>query len=268
MVKPSIYPIYTAFCVFAMLFSAVAYMHRFSSYAVFFFLFSFVLLLDAMGNWWYQVVLEGTYEGRHTKPVQANLKFGFSLFIVSEVMFFVSFFWAFFYLSLNPGIAIGGVWPPLGIPSVEAIWVPLANTCLLLSSSLVLNVTNYAILLGAFRSAVLSLWAVLALAFAFTGWQLYEYATLPFSINDSAYGSTFFMITGLHGSHVIVGTIFLAVCLVRLYFGHFTKTHHVGLECAVWYWHFVDIVWIFVFLFLYTLNSNAFLIDHFNSLIS
>jgi cytochrome c oxidase subunit 3 len=166
-------------------------------------------------------------------------------------MLFFAFFWAFFHSSLNPTLEIGSVWPPIGIIPMDPWGIPLLNTIILLTSGAAVTWAHYSLLAGERNEVIYALGHTIALAVIFTLCQLYEYINAPFTISDGVYGSTFYMTTGLHGFHVLVGTIFLAVCLVRHYFYHFTKEQHVGFECAIWYWHFVDVVWIFLFLSIY-----------------
>ena len=178
---------------------------------------------------------------------------GFSmiLFIVSEIMFFFAFFWAFFHSSLAPTIEIGAMWPPKGIEVLNPWEIPFLNTVILLTSGASVTWAHHAILAGQRSQALVSLWITIVLAAVFTGLQVMEYIEAPFTITDGVYGSTFYLATGFHGFHVFVGTIFLFVCLVRSYKNHFTINHHFGFEAAAWYWHFVDVVWLFLFVCIY-----------------
>jgi cytochrome c oxidase subunit 3 len=173
------------------------------------------------------------------------------LFIVSEVMFFFAFFWAFFHSSLAPSIEIGSMWPPKGISVLNPWDIPFLNTIILLSSGASVTWAHHAILAGQRMQGVYSLVVTILLASVFTSLQVMEYMEAPFTISDGIYGSTFYMATGFHGFHVFVGTLFLGVCLVRLYKHHFTQNHHFGFEAAAWYWHFVDVVWLFLFVSIY-----------------
>ena len=177
------------------------------------------------------------------------------LFIVSEIMFFFAFFWGFFHSSLNPSIAIGGVWPPSFMTILDPWKVPLLNTVILLTSGASITWAHHAIVLGDKFGALYSLFITVLLAIVFTGLQGFEYVTAPFTISDGVYGSTFYMATGFHGFHVFVGTCFIAVCAVRLYLNHFSREHHFGFEAAAWYWHFVDVVWLFLFVSIYWWGS-------------
>ncbi len=215
----------------------------------------FLMILFVMFVWWRDIIREGTLEGQHTKTVQDGLKLGVIFFIVSEIMFFFAFFWAFFHSSFNPSPAIGGVWPPAFIVTLNPWEIPLLNTILLLSSGASVTWAHHALLIGSKEQTSTALIITIILAILFTCLQGFEYVTAPFSISDGIYGSTFYMTTGFHGFHVLIGTIFLCVCLGRLFYNHFTTKHHVGFEAAIWYWHFVDVVWLFLFVTIYWWGS-------------
>jgi heme/copper-type cytochrome/quinol oxidase subunit 3 len=170
-------------------------------------------------------------------------------------MFFVAFFWAFFHCSLNPGLAIGGVWPPADIVPLNPWKIPLLNTVILLSSGASITWAHHSLVSGSKDQLIYGLVLTIALASIFTGFQAYEYITAPFTISDGIYGSTFYMLTGFHGFHVIIGTLFITVSLWRSYKDQYTIQHHVGFETAAWYWHFVDIVWLFLFITVYWWGS-------------
>jgi len=250
LVAPSPWPLLTANSTFAMLTALVAFMHGYLNSLFFVFTGLFLVVL-CMGLWFRDVVRESTFEGNHTARVQLGLRLGMILFIISEVMFFFAFFWAFFHSSLAPAIQIGAVWPPKGIETFNAFGIPFLNTVILLSSGATATWSHHSILAGNRAEAIWGLIATIVLALIFTGFQYYEYIHASFTIADSVYGSCFFMATGFHGFHVIVGTLFLSVCLVRLINYHFTKEHHFGFEAAAWYWHFVDVVWLFLFISIY-----------------
>ena len=236
-----------AFCVTS---GTVMYMHGYQNGGIVS-AFGFIILMSVMYTWWRDIIREGTYEGHHTSLVQLGLRMGMALFIVSEIMFFFGFFWAFFHSSLAPAVQIGCVWPPYGIAVLNAWEIPFLNTVILLTSGAVLTAAHYALILGNRQATINYLMVTIALAVVFTLFQAFEYMSAPFSISDSVYGSTFYMATGFHGFHVFIGTVFLTVCLYRSYKSHFTTQHHVGFEAASWYWHFVDVVWIFLFIAIY-----------------
>lgn len=251
LVDPSPWPIICAFSVFGVVYRVALYMHGDTYTSGSTVIFSILTLILFMFFWWIDVIREGTIEGQHTRSVVAGLRWGMILFIVSEVMFFFAFFWAFFHSSINPSIALGGTWPPAFLTTLSPWGIPLLNTVILLSSGATVTWTHHAIVDGSGNEGLQALVATVALAVFFTLLQGFEYVNAPFSISDSVYGSTFFLATGFHGFHVIVGTCFLTVCLIRLYFEHFTQEHHFGFEAAAWYWHFVDVVWLFLFLTIY-----------------
>ncbi len=212
---------------------------------------SFIILLSLMGIWFKDVIVEGTYEGTHEIHVQIGLRLGVVLFIISEIMFFFAFFWAFFHSSLSPAVSIGCVWPPLGIETLNPWEVPFLNTLILLSSGVSVTYAHRALLVGARKRVIVALAITILLGVIFTLCQIYEYINAPFSINDSVYGSIFHMATGFHGFHAVIGTSFLAVCFIRHLLYHFTQYHHLGFEAAAWYWHSVDVAWLFLFTSIY-----------------
>ena len=250
LVDPSPWPLFSAFGSFCLVSGLTMYMHQFIG-GFYLLCFGFFLVLYGMGVWWRDVVREGTFQGHHTRAVQSGLRWGMLLFIASEVMFFFAFFWAFFHASLAPTIEIGAVWPPKGLEVLSPWQIPLLNTIILLTSGASVTWAHHAILAGYKRQATISLIVTVLLAAVFTALQAAEYVEAPFTLSDGIYGSTFFMATGFHGFHVLVGTCFLGVCLFRHVQDQFTKFHHVGFEAAAWYWHFVDVVWLFLFISIY-----------------
>nr|YP_010990570.1 cytochrome c oxidase subunit III [Kodaianella bicinctifrons]WOW98884.1 cytochrome c oxidase subunit III [Kodaianella bicinctifrons] len=201
--------------------------------------------------WWRDVTRESTYQGNHTNKVISGIKMGMILFIMSEIMFFSSFFWSFFHSSLSPSIEIGMNWPPKSIKSFNPTEVPLLNTIILISSGVTVTWSHQTILMNKYKNSIKALMLTIILGVYFTFLQKWEYSQSMFSMADSIYGSTFFISTGFHGIHVIVGTTFLIVCLLRMKLMHFTMNHHLGFEAAAWYWHFVDVVWLFLYLSVY-----------------
>ena len=221
------------------------------------FLLGLINIILIMLVWWRDVLRESTFQGHHTLKVQFGLKLGFILFIVSEIMFFISWFWAFFHSSLAPVVQIGSVWPPLGIECINPFHVPLLNTIVLLSSGVSVTWSHHSICEGKYDETVLSLILTILLGLDFTVLQALEYLTASFFISDSVYGSVFYMTTGFHGFHVICGTIFLIVCFFRIINNQLTPTRHISYEFAIWYWHFVDVVWLFVYSLIYCWGSNV-----------
>ena len=208
-------------------------------------------VLGIMFVWWRDVIMEGEYGGFHNPVVQIGLRFGMALFIASEVMFFSAFFWAFFSSALYPTAATGGVWPPKGIIPFNPWEVPFLNTLVLLLSGTTVTWAHHALIENDRKNLVRGLLITVLLGITFTSLQAYEYSHAAFGFKDGIYPSTFFMATGFHGAHVIIGTIFLTVCLFRAIAGHFKPDHHFGFEAAAWYWHFVDVVWLFLFVCIY-----------------
>ncbi len=254
LVDPSPWPLIASFSALMLTVGATMYMHGYVGGGVLM-QTGFCMILFMMFCWWRDIIREGTFEGQHTKSVQTGLRMGVLLFIVSEIMFFFAFFWAFFHSSFNPNLAIGGVWPPAYITTLDPWQIPLLNTCLLLSSGASVTWAHHAIVGGSKFQASIALIITVVLAVIFTGLQGFEYATAPFTISDGVYGSCFYLATGFHGFHVIIGTLFLMVCFFRLYLNHFTREHHFGFEAAAWYWHFVDVVWLFLFITVYWWGS-------------
>jgi cytochrome c oxidase subunit III len=226
------------------------------------FFMGLAIVLYTMFAWWSDTIKEA-HRGDHTPVVSMHLRYGMIMFIASEVMFFVAWFWAFFDASLFSGEAIqasrvaytGGVWPPKGIEVLDPLHLPLYNTVILLLSGTTVTWAHHALIHGDRKGLVNGLILTVGLGIIFSAVQAYEYAHAPFTFKDSLYGATFFMATGFHGFHVLIGTIFLAVCLLRAMKGHFTPKQHFGFEAAAWYWHFVDVVWLFLFACVYVWAS-------------
>lgn len=210
----------------------------------------FVIIITII-QWWRDVVREGSIQGYHTTKTARGLRVGVILFIVSEVCFFFAFFWAFFHSRLAPTVELGNTWPPIGINPLSPWGVPLLNTLVLLSSGVSVTWAHHALLAGNMKEGILGLLFTVALGLYFTTLQGIEYIESRFSIRDRVYGTTFFVATGFHGLHVLIGTTFLLVCLVRHRALHFTEGHHFGFEAAAWYWHFVDVVWLFLYVTIY-----------------
>ncbi len=252
--NPSIWPLTGAVSVFTMLFGAVLWMHN--SSMPYPFLIGLAGVFYTMYAWWSDVVAEGENGVDHTPVVQIGLRYGFIMFIMSEIMFFVVWFWNFFKNALYPmgplSPGTDGVWPPVGIETFDPWHLPLINTLVLLCSGMAATWAHHALVHEDNRQDVKNglILAIILGAF-FTLLQAYEYSHAAFGFSGNIYGATFFMATGFHGFHVLIGTIFLGVCLLRVYAGHFTRENHVGFEAAAWYWHFVDVVWLFLFASVY-----------------
>jgi cytochrome c oxidase subunit 3 len=222
------------------------------------FVLGLIIVLYTMYAWWADTIKEA-HAGDHTPVVSMHLRYGMIMFIASEVMFFVAWFWAFFDAALFPAEAIqearvaytGGVWPPAGIAVLDPLHLPLFNTVTLLLSGTTVTWAHHALLEGDRKGLIWGLTLTVVLGIIFSAVQALEYAQAPFAFKESLYGATFFLSTGFHGFHVLIGTIFLVVCLVRALRGHFTEKQHFGFEAAAWYWHFVDVVWLFLFFAVY-----------------
>lgn len=204
-----------------------------------------------MYQWWRDISRERTFQGHHTLRVVLGLRWGIILFIISEIFFFISFFWAFFHSRLTPTIDLGIIWPPKGIQVFNPIQIPLLNTIILLSSGLSVTWAHHRIIENNFSQTSQGLVITVILGIYFSILQAYEYLEAPFTIADAIFGSSFFLATGFHGLHVLIGTTFLLVCLIRHLNNHFSITHHFGFEAAAWYWHFVDVVWLFLYISIY-----------------
>jgi len=254
LVEPSPYPLLTAFALLTTTLSGVLYFHGYSN-GSFLLTLGIITTISGMWLWFKDVVREGTFQGHHTIAVQKGIFLGFELFVISEVFFFISIFWAFFHSSLAPTVDLGAHWPPAGIEALNPWEVPLLNTVILLSSGATVTYAHHSLIQGNRTGVIYGLIATIILAVLFTALQGYEYYNAPFTFADSAYGSTFFISTGFHGLHVIIGTIFLTVALFRIISYHLTDHHHLGFETAILYWHFVDVVWLFLFISVYWWGS-------------
>ncbi len=284
LVDPSPWPVVGSLGAFTMLAGAVFWMNK--DYTGFFhlpvngtpwiFLIGLALVLYTMAGWWRDIIKESVEKGNHTPVVKLHLRYGMLLFIASEVMFFVAWFWAYFNSAFFFQDVAIGAWPPTGVITLDPWHFPLLNTLLLLTSGTTVTWAHHVIQAGGpKKDAVFALGLTIALGLLFTCVQAYEYAHAPFTFGfnnlalvpftdpqhaslasgagnmQAIYGSTFFMATGFHGAHVIIGTTFLIVCLFREMAGQFTPTRHFGFEAAAWYWHFVDVVWLFLFACIY-----------------
>nr|QRZ02802.1 cytochrome c oxidase subunit III [Papio anubis] len=252
MVKPSPWPLTGALSAFLLTSGLIMWFHFYSAA-----LLTLSLLTNAltMYQWWRDIIRESTYQGHHTMPVQKSLRYGMTLFIISEVFFFAGFFWAFYHSSLAPTPRLGCHWPPTGITPLNPLEVPLLNTSVLLASGVTITWAHHSLMSGSRKQTIQALLITILLGTYFTLLQISEYFEAPFTISDGIYGSTFFIATGFHGLHVIIGSTFLLTCLIRQLFYHFTSSHHFGFEAATWYWHFVDVIWLFLYISIYWWGS-------------
>jgi cytochrome c oxidase subunit 3 len=273
LVDPSPWPAVGSVGAFITAVGAVFWMHGSAPWGL---IIGLLLVLYTMFMWWRDVIKEA-HKGDHTPVVSLHLRYGMLMFIASEVMFFVAWFWAFFDASLFTSepiqaarvAATGGVWPPKGIEVFNPWHLPLVNTLILLTSGTTVTWAHHALLNNDREGLKWGLLLTIVLGLLFTAVQAYEYSHAAFAFNRDAesgtgniYGSTFFMATGFHGFHVIVGTLFLIVCFFRALQGHFTPKQHFGFEAAAWYWHFVDVVWLFLFACIYIWGSAGAVIPH------
>jgi len=261
LVDLSPWPILTAFSLFFVMLGAVFFMHG-HPWDKYVSLFGATSVIYCTYNWWRDVINEGRVGHHHTAAVRHGLRIGMALFILSEVMFFFGFFFSYFSVSLFPvGILDGvwvvaeGVWPPKGIETFDPWDIPFMNTLILLLSGTTVTWAHYAIEQNDQKNTVKALGITVLLGLCFSGFQAYEYHHASFKLVDGVYAANFYLATGFHGLHVLVGTIFLTVCYFRARKGHFNHGHgHLGFEFAAWYWHFVDVVWLFLFVFVYVLG--------------
>nr|BBE15726.1 cytochrome c oxidase subunit 3 [Echiniscus testudo] len=223
----------------------------FNKFSLKYFVIIFMVFLLCLFNWWRDVMRESTMQGYHTTYVFSNMRYGMLLFIVSEIFFFISFFWSFFHSSLSPTFELGGFWPPPSTLSINPFDVPLLNTVILLSSGITVTLSHHFTINKNNSLSCMYLFITIMLGVYFTFTQLFEYYQTDFYLSDSSFGSCFFVATGFHGFHVIVGTLLLFFASLRFLKNHFNFFHHIGLESSIWYWHFVDVVWLFLFLFIY-----------------
>lgn len=254
LVPPSPWPFNTSVALLNTAVTAALTFHSFF-HKINILMFSVISVAYSMGLWFRDVISEGTYLGNHTLAVQRGLNLGVGLFIVSEALFFLAIFWAFFHSALSPTIELGAKWPPMGIDSINPFELPLLNTIILLSSGVTITYAHHSLIQGNRTAALYGSVFTVVLAIVFTGFQGVEYTVSSFTISDGTYTSCFYFGTGFHGFHVIIGTIFLSVGLWRLLAYHLTENHHLGLESGILYWHFVDVVWLFLYISVYYWGS-------------
>lgn len=213
-----------------------------------------ILLLLIIFQWFRDIIREGK-KGDHTIYVQKGLTIGYILFLISEIMLFISFFWAYFHSSLAPSIELSLLWPPLGIDPINPWGIPLLGSVVLLCSGFLVTLSHHALFLGSKSLSLFYYFLTILLGILFIYLQYTEYSFGEFTISDSVYGSVFYMTTGLHAIHVIIGTFFLFIQYIRFYFDHFSIDHHLGYEFSIFYWHLIDVIWLFVSLSYYWWGS-------------
>lgn len=250
LVDPSPWPLITGCTTFGIMVGNVLYFQGFLNGGITVG-YNLLFLVGLLIVWWRDVIREGSFGGFHSCDVVRGLRWGFALFIVSEVFFFFPFFWALFYSFVYPSIDIYSSASPNFVHFLDPFGLPLANTLLLLHSGITITWAHKAIIIGFLKETTIALGLTILLGLIFLSFQVYEYSLAGFCLCDNVYTSIFYLTTGLHGFHVLIGTLFLAVCFLRLKSLHFTKEHHLGFKAAIWYWHFVDLVWLFVYLCIY-----------------
>ena len=258
LVRPSPWPLLGSSTALMMMGGAVAYMHGAGPW---FLIAGFLGVLLVMAGWWRDVLHEAVVENAHSAIVKIGLRYGMALFIASEVMFFAAFFWAFFDSAIFPKDAIKNTWPPPGIKPMDPFHFPLLMTMVLLLSGCTVTWAHHEVMEGRNKELKQGLLATVLLGIFFTCIQVFEYTNSPFPFRGGIFASTFYMATGFHGFHVLVGTIFLAVCLWRAARNQFQPRSHFGFEAAAWYWHFVDVVWLLLFVSIYVWGNSG-LIAH------
>lgn len=246
------WPILRSLCALSIISGMIIWFHQLNTSLI---LIRSTTILLIIYQWWRDITRERTYQGIHTFTVTIGIRWGIILFITSEVLFFLSFFWGFFHNRLSPTVEIGINWPPKGIQPFNPLEIPLLNTLILISSGITVTWAHHRLIENNFKQATQGLLFTVILGLYFTILQGYEYFESSFSISDAAYGSSFFVATGFHGLHVIIGTTFLLICLMRHLNNHFSQIHHFGFEAAAWYWHFVDVVWLFLYISIYWWGS-------------
>jgi cytochrome c oxidase subunit 3 len=254
MVSPSPWPILTSISLLTLTTSGALSMHIFENISIIFFT-SLFMVIYSMSLWFRDVIAEGTYLGHHTLAVQKGINIGVVLFIISEIFFFLDIFWAFFHSAISPDCEVGSQWPPLGIQAINPFELPLLNTIILLSSGVTVTYAHHSLIEGNRSGTLYGLLYTIILACIFTSFQGIEYTVSSFTISDGIFGSCFYFGTGFHGLHVIIGTIFLLIGIWRALAYHLTDNHHLGLEAGILYWHFVDVVWLFLYIFIYYWGS-------------
>jgi cytochrome c oxidase subunit 3 len=258
LVTPSIWPLLGGVSAL-LVFTGIIFAAHFHNFIVL--VIGFLSTISIMFVWWRDVVRESQVPGLHKIVTQVGLRYGMALFISSEVMFFVSFFWNYFNYFFYPssmGVAYAPVWPPMGLHTIDPFAIPLFNTMDLLLSGTTITWAHHCLIEGDNKGTVQGLAVTVLLGIAFLCGQGWEYTHSPFPFyHGGIFASSFFIATGFHGVHVIIGTVFLAVCLFRAMDGQFNPQRHFGFEAAAWYWHFVDVVWLFLFVCIYFLGRSA-----------
>nr|YP_009434610.1 cytochrome c oxidase subunit III [Melaphis rhois]ATE90570.1 cytochrome c oxidase subunit III [Melaphis rhois] len=205
--------------------------------------------------WWRDIIRESTFQGNHNFYIMNLIKLSMILFIISEMFLFISFFWNFLHNSLSPSIELGLNWPPKNINFFNPLLIPLLNTVILLTSSFTITLTHFYLLNNSKSQSIKFMNLTIILSLYFLMLQGLEYKQANFTFSDSIFGSSFYIATGFHGLHVMIGTIFLIINLLRMIKMHISYIHHISFELAAWYWHFIDIIWLFLYMTFYWWNN-------------
>lgn len=245
------WPLLRSFRLITILIGIVIYIYEFINILL---IIGLILILIIIFQWWRDVIRESTYQGIHCNKIIIGIRVGIILFILSEVIFFISFFWTYFHIYLSPRIEIGNYWPLINLKVFNPYNIPLLNTLLLLSSGVSITWCHYRIINKNYEYRVISIIITIILGVIFIIFQYLEYNESFFRIRDSIYGSIFYLTTGFHGLHVFIGTLFIIVSYLRLIERQYSNLHNFGFEASSWYWHFVDVVWIFLYLFIYWIS--------------
>nr|AJT35529.1 cytochrome c oxidase subunit III [Phrixothrix hirtus] len=252
LVHPSPWPLMLDLMVLSLSMGATNYFHNYDNNLLLFSLLNLIFIMkfdDVM------LFEKEHFKSHHTLKTSMNMRMGMLLFITSEVFLFISLFWSFFFSSLSPNIELGMNWPPKEILTFNPMQIPLLNTLILVSSGITVTWSHYMMNMNNYSQTLISLAITIFLGFYFSILQMFEYMEAKFTMTDSVLGSTFYFATGMHGMHVLIGNLFLLTCLIRQMKNHFSMTHNVGFESAIWYWHFVDVVWLFLYISIYWWGS-------------
>nr|YP_009400235.1 cytochrome c oxidase subunit III [Floraphis choui]YP_009400313.1 cytochrome c oxidase subunit III [Floraphis meitanensis]ARW70237.1 cytochrome c oxidase subunit III [Floraphis choui]ARW70367.1 cytochrome c oxidase subunit III [Floraphis meitanensis] len=246
------WPILMAFNSFNLMISNIMIMNfKFNSIMM----LNLMLMILIATLWWRDIIRESTFQGNHNFYIMNLIKLSMILFIISEMFLFISFFWNFLHNSLSPSIEIGLNWPPKNINFFNPLLIPLLNTIILLTSSFTITLTHFYLLNNLKNKSIMFMYLTIILSMYFVLLQALEYKQANFTFSDSIFGSSFYMATGFHGLHVIIGTIFLITNLMRMIKLHFSFIHHISFELSAWYWHFIDIIWLFLYMTFYWWNN-------------
>lgn len=252
-IENSPWVIYTTISIGSILINNILYMNRYTN-GKHLLIISIISLIININGWWKEVINESTSKGEHTHIVQEGLMKGYILFIISEIVIFLSLFYTFFYFSIIPDIHIGNIWPPVGINIINFKSIPLLNTMLLFFSGIAITIGHYKIKEGDIIGSKRYIMYTMIIGIIFVGMQYIEYKYSEFNITDSVYSNIFYVLTGIHGLHVIIGIIFIYIAYIRI--KEYTNKHHMNYILSSIYWHFVDIVWLFLFAIIYIWSSG------------